>query len=41
MRKDVTVDPSVLRDKSQIGHDDLFKVREYFVTCQSISSNVF
>lgn len=25
VRNDVTVDPSVLRDKSQIGHDDLFK----------------
>ncbi|XP_017247922.1 uncharacterized protein LOC108219144 [Daucus carota subsp. sativus] len=25
LRKHVTVDPSVLRDKSQIGHDDLFK----------------
>lgn len=25
VHKDVTVDPSVLRDKSQIGHDDLFK----------------
>lgn len=34
VRKDVTVDPSVLRDKSQIGHDDLFKVRKYIVLCQ-------